>query len=454
MKPMYKIFCLLLSILLLFSACSPTEEPSNNLPNTPSSENESNNTPPAPIEKIGYYFILLNSTKMSEEDVLAVDEITKLYPQHDIYKLDVKDCKNAAEIYEWMQRKASEIGKDPDGVQILGTVNMVPSFSIEYKIKLPESYDISDSFYSDYFYSNFDNDSSQLAQFNIADNFESENPISMVPHWRVARLLLIRGQFSDYVENYKNYLEKSKQQKNQIVSFSSSIFRYFDTTSVDDMAYFLQRAENEWKIVESPRLYTNQQGQYISPVPVLGDISTENMAQENKRAISEFFLLGHGSKNTVIRTVFDGNGNNQEQSTYLSSEQLYKVFEANPYFLNIHACNSAQGMNAGFVRTALADGCIGIFAATASIMNNGINCKASLEEMQSSSNYFAFYYAYLSALNQGLSRSHAFLAAQEAWQEILAACSEQEINYAANYQFGYHNLLCYHNFGIFEPDIA
>lgn len=453
MKPIYKMICLLLSVLLLFSACSPAEEPSNNLPNTPPIENESNDPPPAPIEKIGYYFLLLNSEKMSEEDLAAVDEIVKLYPQHDVYRLDVKNYKKATEIYDWMQGKASELGKDPDGVQIMGTVNMVPSFSLEQKVELPESYSVGDDFYSDYFYSNFDNASSELTNFNIADNFEAENRLSLTPRWRVARLLLMKGQFSDYAENYKEYLEKSKQEKPQIVSFSSSIFLYRDITSVDDMAYFLKRAEEEWKIVKSPRLYTNQQGEYISPVPALGDITTENMTLENERAISEFFLLGHGSKNTVIRTVFyEKNVNSQKQSPYLSSEQLYKVFEANPYFLNIHACNPAQGMNAGFVRTALADGCIGVFAATSLIMNNGINCKASLEEMQSSSNYFAFYYAYLSALNQGVSRSRAFLAAQAEWESILSACSEREIDYAANYQFGYHNLLCYQNFGIFEPD--
>ncbi len=453
MKPMCKIFCLLLSVLLLFSACSPAEEPSNNLPDTPSSENEPNNTPPVPIEKIGYYFILLNSTNMSEEDVSAVDEITKLYPQHDIYKLDVKNCKDATEIYEWMQRKANELGKNPDGVQILGTVNMVPSFSIDYKIKLPESYTGSGSSYSDYFYSNFDNSADDLKQFSIADNFESADPISLTPRWRVARLLLIRGQFSEYVENYKKYLAESQQQKQQIVSFSSSYFHYKDITSVDDMAYFLQRAEEEWKIVNSPRIYTNQQGEYISPVSALGDITTENMALENQRAISEFFLKGQGSKNSIFRTVFDENGN-KTQSVYLSSEDLHKTFEQNPYFLNVYADSLAQGMNSGFVRTALSEGCIGIFAATAPIMNNGINCKASLEEMQSSSNFFAFYYAYLSALNQGLSRSRAFLAAQTEWEAILSACAEREIDYSANYQFGYHNLLGYHNFGIFEPDIV
>lgn len=455
MNPIYKIICLFLSVLLLFSACSPAEEPINPIPDTTPSGNESNDTPPAPVEKIGYYFLLLNSEKMSAEDLAAVDEIVKLYPQHDVYRVDVKNYKTATEIYDWMKEKAGELGEAPDGVQIMGTVNMVPSFTLEQKVEIPESYSVGDDFYSDYFYSNFDNESDKLTNFNIADNFESETGLSLTPRWRVARLLLMKGQFSDYVENYKEYLEKSKQQKTQIVSFSSSIFLYRDTTSVDDMAYFLKRAEEEWEIVDSPRLYTNQQGNYISPVPALGDITTENMTLENERAISEFFLLGHGSKNTVIRTVFEGiNVNTQKQSPYLSAEQLYKVFEANPYFLNIHACNSAQGMNAGFVRTALADGCIGVFAATSLIMNNGIDCKVSLEEMQSTSNYFAFYYAYLSALNQGLSRSRAFLAAQIEWQEILAACSEKEIDYSANYQFGYHNLLCYQNFGIFEADVV
>jgi len=447
-----KLLCLLLSILMLLSACSTAETtPNTDLPPSeqPNGDPPTQTTPP--IQKDHYYFLLFNSSKMSSEDLAALEELSTLYPRHEVYRLDVKDCHDAVAVYELMQRESASKSGIMDGVQIMGTANMVPAFQVDYKIKLPDSYDINDSFCSDYFYSNFDNLSSSLEQFNIADHFESDRSVSLTPRWRVARLLLIRGQFSDYLENYKQYLAKSQGNSPQIVSFSSSIFRYFETTSVDDMAYFMQRAEQEWNLVKSPRLYTNQQGSYLSPVPALGDITTQNMSLENQRAISEFFLLGHGSKNTVIRSVFDPTGR-ASTSAYLSSEELYKTFQYNPYFLNIHACISAQGMNAGLVRTALSAGCIGAFAATSVITNNGINCKVPLEEMQSSSNFFAFYYAYLNGLNTGLSRSRAFFAAQVEWEQILSSCANREIVYSANYQFGYHNLLCYHNFGIFEPD--
>ena len=68
------------------------------------------------------------------------------------------------------------------------------------------------------------------------------------------------------------------------------------------------------------------------------------------------------------------------------------------------------------------------------------------------SNFYYFYYSYLKALNEGMSRSQAFCAAQQAYAAALVADSVNGIRSGeGNYQFNLCNLLAYHNFGVLEP---
>lgn len=398
-----------------------------------------------------YYFILFNSSYLTRQDQNALSQLFKAYPEHDVFILDVKDCRDAFEVYELMRQESLMKDGKLDGVQILGTVNMVPAFLIEQKYALPSGFSTGNAFFSDYFYSNFDNNIDDLQSFNVADHFASERKVSLVPEWKVARLPLGSGDFQAYIDQYQVYLE-SQTAKPELVGFFSSIFKYRDLTSADDFAYFFQRAQQEWGIVDSIRTYANQQGAFLTPVNVLGDITIENMKKENETGIKEFFISGHGSASTVFRTTFTNEGK-EEQTSFLVYNQIKQTFGNNPYFLNFHSCNIAAGMGYNMVRVALNNGCIGTFASTSLIMNNGINCKASLEEMQETSNYFGFYYSYLKGLSMDLSRSNAFFEAQKSFEKTLASCGDREIDYLANYQFGYHNLISYANFGIFEPEV-
>ena len=130
------------------------------------------------------------------------------------------------------------------------------------------------------------------------------------------------------------------------------------------------------------------------------------------------------------------------------------MLDANPYFLNVHACASAEGMGDSLIRRAMQNGCLGAFATTSLIANNGIDAKAPLEGMTAGVNFFGFHYTYLAARHEGESRTAAFLAAQKAYAEALSAAAEKPIDYTANYQMGYHNLLTYTSFGIFEPEVS
>ena len=427
-----KLLSLLLALILTLCAvaCSPT--------------------PP----KEEYYFVLYNSRYFTKEDQSSFDTLLKLYPTHDVFALDVKNCEDAAAVYTLLTQEAKQKQGRLDGIQIVGTADAVPSFVIDYKIRLPEDYSTAyKPFFSDYFYANLTQDTEDFSAFNIADFFDGAKEMPMPEH-PVVRLPLGSGELSHYLESYDTYITEYQKENPTIVAMSSPIFRYDNRyssgASADDLAYFLSRAENEWKIAQNVQIYTNRQGDYLSPVSSLGDIGEENLATENAAGVREFFFSGHGDISSLVRTVFTESGS-QSGSPYLSFQNISSILDDAPYFMNIHACSAAEGMGENLVREAFRGKCLGAFATTSIISNNGIDSNAPLSDVTSSPNFFGFHYAYLAARFEGAARSDAFFRAQSAFASTLAACAEGELDYASSYEFGYHNLLTYMNFGIFEP---
>lgn len=423
-----KWLALLLALILLLTAvaCSSTASPKEN-----------------------YYFVLYNSSYLTKEDQNALDCLLGLYPTHDVFALDVANCNTAQEVYTRLrQEKEMKSGK-LDGIQIIGTVGAVPSFAVDYKVTLPEGYTEGNAFFSDYFYTNLTHDASLFSAFNVADFLADGNsfPLPMQP---VIRLSLGSGELSDYVANYRTYFEDYNFVTPIVTAISSPIFRYSSTASVDDLAYFLTRAKNEWGIIDDLRIYTNQEGSYLSPVPSLGDIGKESLASENEADVREFFFSGHGNSLSLYRTVFSEDGK-ENQTPFLTYYDLSSTLDDAPYFINIHACSTAERLSENLVREALRGKCLGAFAATSVISNNGIDSCASLASITSTPNFFGFHHAYLAAKSEGASRSHAFFSAQSAFAKTLSQCASEGLDYSASYEFGYHNLLTYMNFGIFEP---
>lgn len=440
---MKKVICFFLTLVLFLTGCTPAV-PSETTVSETETESESI---PEPIIKDSYYFALINSDYLTQNDNNAIKAIIDSYIDHEVYLIDVKGIKSASEVYDLLKNEAKDKHGKLDGIQIFGTSDMVPPFVVDYKIQLRDSFSTGNAFFSDYFYSNFNNDSSALTTFNIADNFSLENPLDLTPEWRVARLPLGSGEFAKYAINYDGFLAENKEVS--IASFSSPIFRYSQTASVDDFAHFFTRARDEWKIIDSVTLYANKKGDYITTSEVIDDISLSALSSVNKQGVFEFFLSGHGSQRGMMRTYFDGNKENNDY--FLTLTHFRNTFKTNPYFLNLHACNTAEGLDYNLIREALNNNCLGAFAATALIANNGIDCRDSPEEMKSSGNFFYFYYLYLNALNN-TNRSRALLEAQKGYESVLSERSKMDIDYSANYQFGYHNLLCYSNLSILEPD--
>lgn len=430
---MKKFLALFLALLLCFLtvSCSPDATP-----------------------KDGYYLILYNSHYLTNEDQNALARLTALYPTHDVFTVDTAECESAEEVYTLLQGETKTKTGVLDGIQIIGTASAVPAFSIDYKIAQPSGYSTSyPAFFSDYFYTNLTNDADDFSAFNVADFLEAGGKMPL-PNHPVARLSLGSGELSDYLDSYNTYLTAYEKEDPILTAISSPIFRYDNRyegkVSSDDLAYFLSRAEEEWNVISDAHIYTNKEGSWISPVTALGDIGEECLSEENAAGVREFFFSGHGDLLTLYRTVFTENGG-QTATGFLHYENIGETLNGAPYFLNLHTCSAAEGMGENLVREALRGGCLGAFAATSIISNNAIDSQAPLSDITSSPNFFGFHYAYLAARAQGASRSNAFFRAQSAFAAALADCAKEAIDYTANYQFGYHNLLAYMNFGILDP---
>ncbi len=404
-----------------------------------------------------YYYALINSDCLSESDRAAIDAILASYSDHDVVLLDVKDCAAAADVYALLQNDRAARPGRLDGIQIFGTSDMVPAFLIDYKIPIRENgvetFATAKAYFSDYFYCNLDNPADGLAGFNLADNFASEQPLDLAPDWRVARLALGSGEFRGYAERYRAYLAEYGDTVSTPVCFSASSFAYSGAmvTAIDDLAYFMQRGMTEWQIADGARLYANQKGDYLSPVTVLGDTTTEALAAENAAGLREFYFVGAGRQSALLRTIRTTAGEIRYEEI-LNWQNIGEVLDQRPYFLFLQAGGSAEGLDYNLMRSALQGGCIGAIAPTTSIAYNGADCTASIEEMRANGNFFYFDYGYLGALDRGLPRSHALLEAQQEMETVLAARIEQTFDYAHNYQFGYHNLMALQYVGILEPD--
>ena len=257
--------------------------------------------PTEPQKHDKFYYALLNTDHLTYEDSLAIQMLLASYQDHEIVTIDVKDCNDAIAVYNKLKTDYATRENTLDGIQIFGTSYMVPSFWLNDKVVLPEGYSTDDAFASDYFYANLGNDAALFKNFSVADHFESDSQIDLAPKWRVARLTLGAGEFSQYADNYRSYLGELKGGTPSPVCFSNPIFRH-DGTSVDDMAFFLNRAVNEWKILDSAKLYANQQGDRPSNSATQSDCSAKAIKSENENGVCEFYFGGHGNQSELVRT--------------------------------------------------------------------------------------------------------------------------------------------------------
>ncbi len=401
-----------------------------------------------------YLYAVMDTAQMTAEDLEAVGgwlgNMTDCTP----VIVDAAAFADAQSLYSAMQEDAAKRGGITAGVQIFGTPAQVPSFEIQYKADMAEyGIDEAGSALTDLFYGNFENDPNALVpEWNVMDDVaDGRLDLKLTPEWPVARLPLEPGQYKAFFDKYRDFVLGTGLERLEIVNFSNPIFAQKD--HIDDFGTFLKRADKEFGIVSVPyRLYGNKKGQYPVTNKVLGGFEAGNMTKENQKSPIEFIINTHGQWDNIDCTIFEKD--EEKRISLVNMENINEVLKANPYYLDGWCCQNGTGMANNLVTTALNGQCVGMYGATHIISNNGVQVKASLEEM-ADSNFYYFYYHYLKALNEGKTRSQAFFTAQREYGLALEPAATEKIDMRkGNPQFNLYNLLVYHNFGVLEPNPA
>ena len=398
-----------------------------------------------------YLYAVMNTSAMSEADLEAVAGYLSTVTDAQVLVADASGFADGPALYEALQADAASRGGTVAGVQIFGTASMVPAFPISYRVQMASGVDEGGMLLTDLFYGNFENQAEDLtSSYNVLDHFAEGWDIDLVPQRPVARLPLERGAYTAFFEKYGAFAEETGLTRQTLVNFSNPIFA--STRHTDDMGAFLNRMHGEFRLLDANyRLYGNQKGDYPVTTEVLGDFTAENLSAENSAGIAEFLINSHGQRDNIDRCYYaDGE---EIRESLVSSATIDSVLGGNPYYLDCWTCNNGYGMEDNLTTAALNGRCVGVFSATSTLSNNGVNCAASLDEMRKS-NFYYFYYSYLKALYEGQSRGQAFYAAQRAYASALIADSANSIRGDGNYQFNLYNLLSYENFGVLEPNAA
>lgn len=404
-------------------------------------------------ERERYVYAVLNRGAMSREDLTAVENYLAAMTDVSVLVVDAGAFSGAGALYAALRADAARRSGTVAGVQIFGTPDEVPAFLAGGTVRMADG-DVSDcgEFLTDLFYGNFENDPARISSgYSIMDHFEEGWDVELVPRWPVARLPLEEGQYADFFGRYRAFVEDTGLRQLDFVSFSSPIFP--NEEHIDDMGRFLERADGEFHLLDVPyRLYGTLEGDYPVTTGVQGGFSLEELARENEAGAAELVINGHGALSSGVDYCVFVDGE-QERCAFLTSENVGTVLDGNSYYLDAWSCETGAGMADNFITAALTGRCMGAFAATAELSNNGIDCEAGLDDLPKG-NPFYFFYQYLSALREGYGRSAAFFSAQRAYGQVLLADSAGGLRVEGNYQFNLRNLLAYHNFGVLEPGLC
>jgi len=399
-----------------------------------------------------YLYAVMDTAAMDQTDLTAVGNYLASITDATVLVADAAAFSNAEALYKALQNDAKTRGGQTVGIQIFGTPAMVPTFNVQYKVQMSNAVDDGGSFLTDLFYSNFNNDPARISKgYNVLDHFAKSWSVDLEPDWPVARLPLEKGQFAAFFTKYDAFKTATSLERQTLVNFSNPIFS--SRQSIDDMGTFLNRMKSSFGLLNTPyRLYGNQIGQYPVSTKVLGGFTAENLAKENDAGPMELLINSHGQWNNIDKCFFVNDKEMRE--SLINMDTINTVLDQNFYYLDCWTCLTGAGMGNNLTSTALNGKAVGVFSATAIISNNGVNCRASLDQM-AKSNFYYFYYHYLKALHEGTTRSQAFFRAQQAYAQSLMADSRNGIRSGeGNYQFNLCNLLAYHNFGVLEPSAA
>lgn len=432
-----------------------------------------------------YYYFLYNSESVSADDLTAIKSYIGKFRRTNNILLDVTEAKDAVDIYQKLQSDSAKQSGKLLGIQIFGASEDVLAFNYSSRTatvfpdRSMSRFDLvlnGEPFVTDYFYSNFKNESTELRKtispYAVFD--EKTVKVDFEPQWKVVRLPLSKGEIEGYLKQFDEYTIKRNTQKSiPVVNFSSPTYANVPETpedaedfrdpaderrllyQKDDYSYVLQRLDKEFNVLKNYRLYGNQQGDIKVKTNVAGDYTKENVAKENAIEIVDFLFSGSGNftkmKFKVVergdRSPSVGADSSEKIMTY---ETVNQVLSKNYYTMIMMQSEDAKNLsNKSLVHEMMANGkALSIFAGSNKIIPGGLNNIASLEDMKPALYYFI--YSFYKNQSEGVNRTDSYFNASKAF--VTELLNHQDLKWDPNFEFGITNLASLHNLGVIEYD--
>lgn len=147
--------------------------------------------------KTPYYYVLYNSKKVDDNDLTAIKDYAQTYLDNAILK-DVANYGTASQIYDMLKVDYKTQAGVLKGIQIFGSAPStrpkhsgdIPAFDISFKVSMENNQiDSMGGYNTDFFYSNFNNDSSLLnGSLSVYSIFKDNIKLDLIPQWPVARV--------------------------------------------------------------------------------------------------------------------------------------------------------------------------------------------------------------------------------------------------------------------------
>lgn len=402
-----------------------------------------------------YYIFVFNSECVTNDDMSAICSIQDLIPEYEVVMVDVKGCNNAFDVYTLLQSKRDSKNVNPSGIQILGTPGDVPAFVLRYETVVSQPGEEQnilkyDDYLSDYFYSNFNNSPElmDVEGFSAEQIAGSMDNYDINPQWPVVRLPLSAGEYSFFVEKFKEFISLTDRAETINISIGSPILPpgWYPVSS-GDTNYFFIRARDEWNLIDNLHVYGTTKGIPQAYYETDGSIETENWAYLTEKSVSTIYHDGHGGSFTLMQTVFDGNGKDEFHcEDILTLDNINNTLKGMPYMLFTTGCEAAKDMNGNIITEALSGKCARAFAMTTVWRDVEADCMLSPEEYDNGCTKFTFLYEYIKGQNEGLSCTESFTNGQQSVSGFLVE-NVSELN-MSTFVSCLNNLFGFHNFGI------
>ncbi len=401
-----------------------------------------------------YTVVLYNSKYLNKNDRDALNDLKGLLENkyNKLYFIDNKGETDFNSQYKLLQDFISNQKEKINGVQIIGTTDSVPAFTLEDKVLMGSgNHHRGGTIYTDYFYGN-QNSIESLSDFNnLADTFKTEKDmIDFVQDWPVARLLITKGNLKEYVEKYEDYkISLSKQKISKLVNFSSPIFG--SSNSLDDFGLFIKEKIIRKGVIpdnETVEIYANKLGDYPVSYDVKGDFNKLNLQKVNEDGIADITINSHGQSDNIDGTYYK----NDEEYRYslVNSKNINKVLYKNPYTLYMWNCWGASELKDGLATLIINKGkAVAVMANSYLGFNNGIDNSVNISNLVNNNSLlmyymYNYYYRYCD-----FSHSESYYYAKRDY--ATSVLNHMDLNKdMGNYQFQLTNILGHHFIGLLD----